>query len=158
MEKSIKNFGKAFTILSSVQFSCSVVADSSQRHGSQHARPPCPPPPHRVYSNSSPWSRNTIQPSHPLSSPSRRAFNLFQHQVLFKWVSFFASGGKSIGVSASTQDWSHLGWKGLISLQYKSLKSLLQHHSTKASVLWCSAFFIDQLLHPYMTTGKTIFD
>ena len=75
----------------------------------------------------------------------------------------FASGGQSIGVSASTsvlpmntQDWSPLGWTGWISLQSKGLKSLLQHHSSKASILQCSAFFTDQLSHPYMTTGKTI--
>ena len=76
---------------------------------------------------------------------------------------FFASGGQSIGVSASTsvlpmntQEWSPLGWTGWISLQSKGLKSLLQHHSSKASILQCSAFFTDQLSHPYMTTGKTI--
>ena len=76
----------------------------------------------------------------------------------------FAWGGQSIGVSASasvlpmnTQDWSPLGWTGWISLQSKGLfKSLLQHHSSKASILQYSAFFIAQLSHPYMTTGKTI--
>ena len=76
---------------------------------------------------------------------------------------FFTSGGQSIGVSASAsvlpvtiRDWFPLGWTGWISLQSKGLLSLLQHHSSKASVLWCSAFFIVQLSHPYMTTGKTI--
>ena len=54
------------------------------------------------------------------------------------------------------QDWFPLGWTGWISLQFKSLKSLLQHHSSKASILWRSAFLIVQLSHPYMTTGKTI--
>ena len=75
----------------------------------------------------------------------------------------FASGGQSIGVSASalvlpisTQDLSPLGWNGWISLQSKGLSSLLQHHSSKASILWCSAFFVVHLSHPYMTTGKTI--
>ena len=74
---------------------------------------------------------------------------------------FFTSGGQSIGVSASTsvlpmntQDWSPLGWTGWISLKSKGLYPL-QHHSSKASILWCSAFFIVQLSHPYMTTGKT---
>ena len=56
----------------------------------------------------------------------------------------------------STQGWSPLGWTGWNSLQSKGLSSLLQHHSSKASILWCSAFFTDQLSHPYMTTGKTI--
>ena len=73
---------------------------------------------------------------------------------------FFASGGKTIGVTASAsvlpmniQDWFPLGWTGWISLQSKSL---LQYHSSKASILWCSAFFMVQLSHSYMTTGKTI--
>ena len=76
---------------------------------------------------------------------------------------FFASSGQSIGVSASasvlpmnTQDLFPLGWAGLISLQSKGLKSLLQHHSSKALTLWCSALFIVQLSHPYTTAEKTI--
>ena len=76
---------------------------------------------------------------------------------------FFAPGGQSIGVSASAsvlpmnfQDWFPLGWTRCISLLSKGLKSLLQHHSSKASITQCSAFFIVQLSHPYMTTGKTI--
>ena len=75
----------------------------------------------------------------------------------------FASGGQSIGILASAsdipmniQDWFPLQWTGLISLQSKGFSSLFQHHSSKASILWCSAFFIVQLSHPYMTTGKTI--
>ena len=75
---------------------------------------------------------------------------------------FFSSGGQSIGVSASTsvlpvntQDRSPLGWLDLLAVQ-GTLKSLLQHHSSKASILWRSAFFIVDLSHPYMTTGKTI--
>ena len=75
----------------------------------------------------------------------------------------FASDGQSIGVSASasvlpmnTQDWSPSGWTGWISLQSKGLLSLLQHHSSKALIPWCSGFFIVQLSHPYMNNGKTI--
>ena len=75
----------------------------------------------------------------------------------------FAWGGQSIGVSASasvlpkkSQGWSPLEWTGWISLQSKGLSSLLQHHSSKVSILQCSDFFIVQLLHPHMTTGKTI--
>ena len=77
---------------------------------------------------------------------------------------FFTSGGQSSGASASAsvppmniQGWSPLGLTGLTSLQsvQGTLKSLLQHHSFKASVLWCSAFVIVQLSHPYITTGKT---
>ena len=77
---------------------------------------------------------------------------------------FFTSGGQNIGVSTSAlvlpmniQDWFPLGWTGWISLQSKGLfKSLLQNHSSKASILMRSAFFIVQLSHPHMTTGKTI--
>ena len=72
---------------------------------------------------------------------------------------FFPSGGQSIRVSASTsvlpvniQDWFPLGWTGLITLQSKGL---LQHHNSKASIFWLSAFFMGQLLHLYMPTGKT---
>ena len=75
----------------------------------------------------------------------------------------FTRGGQSTGVSASasvpptnTQDWTPLGWMGWISLQSKGLKSLLQHRSSKASILQRSPFFTVQLSHPYMTTGKTI--
>ena len=76
---------------------------------------------------------------------------------------FFTSGGQSTGASTSAsvlpmniQDWFPLGLTGWICLQSKWLKSLLQHHSSKASILWCSAFFIVKLSHQYMTIGKTI--
>ena len=77
---------------------------------------------------------------------------------------FFASGGQSKGVSASASvlpmniwDWFPLGFTGLISLQSKELSRVfLQHHSSKSSILHLSAFFMIQLSHPYMTTGKTI--
>ena len=71
----------------SVQFTCSVMSESLQPHGLQHTRPPCPSPTPGVYSNSCPWVGNAIQLSHTLSSPSPPAFNLSQHQSLFKWVS-----------------------------------------------------------------------
>ena len=83
--------------------------------------------------------------------------------IRIKWVSFFASGGLSIGVSASACPSSE--YSGLISFRMDrldllavqgTLKSLLQHHSSKASILWCSAFFTVQLSHPYMIIGKTI--
>ena len=83
----------------------------------------------------------------------------------FQMSQFFTSGGQSIGVSASTsalpmniQDNEYsfrMDWLDLLAVQ-GTLKSFLQHHSSKASVLWCSAFFVVRLLHPYMTTGKTI--
>ena len=102
------------------------------------------------------------QPSHPLSSPSPPTFNLAQHQELFKWVSSSHQVAKywsfSFSISPSNE------YSGLISFGMDRLDLLavqgalksLQHHSSKASVLWCSAFFTVQLSHPYMTTGKTI--
>ena len=80
------------------------------------------------------WVGDAIQPSHPLSSPPPPAFSLFQHQGLFQWVSFFTSGGQSIGVSASNlvfpmniQDWFPSGWTGWISLQSKVLSRVLSN-------------------------------
>ena len=106
---------------------------------------------------------DAIQPSHPLSSPSPPAFNLFQHQGLFQWVSSSDRVAKLLefqlqhqSFSVNIQDWFPLGWTGWISLQSKGLSRVLQHHSSKASILRHSAFFIIQLSHPYMTTGKTI--
>ena len=147
----------------SVQFSCSVVSNSLRPHGLQHTRLPCPSPTPGAYSNSCPsswWHHPTISsPVVPFSSrpqflPASRSFQMSQS---------FASGGQSIGDSASTsvlsmniQDWFPLGLTSWFSLQSKGLKSLPQHHSSKASVLWCSPFFIVQLSHPFMTIGKTM--
>ena len=112
------------------------------------------------------WVSDAIQPSHPLSSPSPPAFNLSQHQGLFQWVSSSHQVAKVSEFSLSISpfnDYSGLiffrmDWFDLLAVQ-GTLKSLLQYHSskaTKASVLSHSAFFIVQLSHPYMTTGKTI--
>ena len=86
---------------------------------------------------------------------------LHQHQSLFQWVNFFAWGGQSIGVSAlasflpeNTEDWSPLGGTGWISLKSKGLSWVFSNTSSEASVLQHSAFFIVQLSHPYITTGK----
>ena len=97
--------------------------------------------------------RDAIQPSHPRLSPSPSVFNLSQHQGLFQGVSFLHQVAK---VLKNIQDWFPLGLTGLISLQSNTLKSLLQHHSSKAVILWHSAFFAIQLSHLYMSTGKTI--
>ena len=109
------------------------------------------------------WVGDAIQPSYPLSSPFPSAFNLYQHQGLFQWVSSSHSGGKTFGVSASAsilpmniQDWFPLDRLFDLHAVQGTLKSLLQHHSSKASVLQCSAFFMVQLWHPYMTIGKII--
>ena len=140
------------------------MSSSLQPHGLQHARPSCPSPTPGVYPNSfslSRWWHPTISSS---VIPFSSRLQSFPASWSFQMSQLFTSGGQSIGVSASTwilpmntHDWSLLGWTGWISLQSKRpLKSLLQHHSSKASILWRSAFFIGQLSHPYMTTGKTI--
>ena len=144
-----------------VQFSHSVVSDSLWPHGLQHARLPCPSPTPEACSNSCPSNRWC----HPIISSSVIPFSscLQSFPGSFPMSQFFSSGGQSIGISASAsvlpvniQDWSPLGWTGWIFLQSKGLKSLLQHHSSKASILQCSAFFMVQLSHPYLTTGKII--
>ena len=106
---------------------------------------------------------DAIQSSNPLLSPSPPTFSLSQHQGLFQWVS---SSHQVVKVFESQlqhqsfQDYSGLisftiGWLDFLAVQ-GTLKSLLQYHSSKASILWHSAFFIVQLSHPYMTIGKTI--
>ena len=109
------------------------------------------------------WVSDAIQPSHPLSSPSPPAFNLCQHQGLFQGISSSHQGPKYCSFSFSTGPPNE--YSGLIFFKVDlfdllavqgTLKSLLQHHSSKASILWHSAFFIAQLSHPYMTTGKTL--
>ena len=150
-----RNFKYCMILISSVQFSCSVVSDSSQPHGLQHARLLCLPPTPRACSNScssSQWCHPTISSSvvpffcHLHSFPESGSFPVSQ---------FFTSGGQNIRASASApvfpmniQDWFPLGWTDLISLQSKglSLKSLLQLHSSKASVLQCSAFLAHLIL------------
>ena len=144
------------------------MSNSSWPHGLQHTRTPCPSPTPWVYSNSCPLSRWC----HPTISSSVVPFSChqsFPESGFFQMSQLFSSGGQSIGVSASasvfpvnTQDWFPLGlisfrmdWLDLLAVQ-GTLNSLLQYHSSKASILWCSAFFLVQLSRPYMTTGKTI--
>ena len=106
---------------------------------------------------------DAIQPSHPLSSCSSPAFNLSQYQDLFQWVSSLHQVAKVLEFQLLHQsfqwifrtDFLSIDWFDLLAVQ-RTLKSLLQHHSPKASILWRSAFFIVQLSHPYMTTRKTI--
>ena len=106
---------------------------------------------------------DAIQPSHPLLSPSPPAFNLSQHQGLFQWVNSLHQVAKVVEFSFSISPSSEYSglisfrmyWLDLLAVQ-GILKSLLQHHSSKASVLQCSAFFVVHLSHPYMTTGRTI--
>ena len=141
-------------IISSVQFSHSIVSDSLRRHELPHSRPPCPSPPPGVHPNPCPlsqWCHPTISSyvlpfsSCPHSFPASGAFQMSQ---LFTW------GAQSIGVSASTsvlpvntQDWSPCSprdsQESSPTPQFKSINSRR------------SAFFIVQLSHPYMTTGKS---
>ena len=110
------------------------------------------------------WVNDAIQPSHPLSSPSSPTFHLSQHQGLFKWVSSWHEVAKVLEFQLQHQSFHRIfrtdflsdGLVGSPCSPRDSIKSLLQHHSTKASILWCSAFFIVQLWHPYVTTGKTM--
>ena len=106
---------------------------------------------------------DAIQPSRSLSSPSPPAFSLSQHQDLSKWVSSSHLVAKVLEFQLQiSPSFEHSGlisfrmdWLDLLAVQ-GTFKSPLQHHSSKASILWCSAFFIVQFSHPYMTTGKTI--
>ena len=104
------------------------------------------------------WVSDAIQPSHPLSSPSSPAFNLSQPQSLLKWVSSSHQMANVLELQLEHRSFQWTLRTCWISLQSKglTLKILLWHHSSKASILWWSAFFIVQLSHPYMTTGKTI--
>ena len=108
------------------------------------------------------WVSDAIQPSHPLLSPSP-AFNISQHQRLFQWVGSLHQMAKHWSFSFSLNTSNE--YSGLISFRIDrlyllavqgTLKSLLQHYSSKASILPFSAFFIVQLSHPYLTTRKTI--
>ena len=109
------------------------------------------------------WVSDAIQPSHPLLPASPFAFSLSQHQYLFQWVSSLHQVAKVLEFQLSinpSNEYSWLisfkiDWHHLLGVQ-GTLNSLLQHCSSKASIFQCSAFFLVQFLHPYMTTGKAI--
>jgi len=148
------------------QFTChSVVYNSLWPHVLQHAKLPCPLPTPRACSNSCPsdqWRHSNISSS-PLLSPSTPAFSISQPQGLFQWVSTLQKVAKVLELQHQHQsfqrifrtDFLRIDWFALLAVQ-GTFKSLLQHHSSKASILWCSALIIVQFSHPYMTTGKTI--
>ena len=149
---------------SSVQFSHSVVSDSLQPHGLQHTRPPCPSPIPGVYLNSYPlswWCHPTISSSVvPFSS-----LQSFPASGSFPKSQFFASGGQSFGDSSSASvlpknihGWFSLGLTGLISLLLMGLSIVFSHTADRKHQFFGahSAFFMVQLWHPYMTTGKNI--
>ena len=149
---------------SSVQFNCSVMSDSLQSRGLQHARPPCPSPTPGVYSNSCPlslWYHPAISSSViPFSSCLQffPASGSFQNKSVLhiRWPKYW-SFGFNISPSSEYSGLTSFSmeWLDLLAAQ-RTLKSLLQHHSSKAPTLQHSAFFIVQLSPPYMTTAKTI--
>ena len=153
-----------FSLKVSVQFSCSVVSDSLWPHEPQYARPPYPSPTPGVYPNPCPlswWCHPTILSFFPLLLPSIvSSIRVFSNESALhirqpKYWSF------SFNISPSNEHPGlisfRMDWLDLLAVQ-ETLKSLLQHHSSKASILQRSAFFIVQLSHPYTTTGKTWLD
>jgi len=142
------------------QMSRLVLSDSLRPHESQHARPPVHHQLPEFTQTHVHWVGDAIQPSHPLSSPSPPAPNPSQHQSLFQWVNSSHEVAKywsfSFSISPSKEHPGlipfRMDWLDLLAVQ-GTLKSLLQHHSLKASILRRSAFFTVQLSHPYMTTG-----
>ena len=144
-------------------FSHPVMSNCLQPCGLQHARPPCPSLSPKFAQVHVLCTGDTIQPSHPLTPSSPSAFNLSsikdfssESPVYIRWSKYWSF---SFSISPSNE------YSGLISLKIDlfdllvfqdTLRSLLQHHSLKASILWCSTFFTVQLSQPYTTTGKTI--
>ena len=138
------------------------MSDFLEPHGLQHARPPCPSPTPGVYSF---MSIELVMPSNhllcrplplpPSNLPSIRVFSN-ESALLIRWLKYW---GFSFSISLSNEYSGliscRMDWLDLLAIQ-GTLKSLLQHHSSKASILQHSAVFIVQLSHPYLTIGKTI--
>ena len=156
----MKHPGKKLVRVCSVQFSGSVVSNSLRPHELQHTKPPCPSPTPRVHPNPCPlcqWWHPTISssvvPFFSCPCPSIRVFSN-ESALRIRWPKHWRF---SFSISPSNE---HPGltsfrmeWLDILAVQ-GTLKSLLQHHSSKASILQHSAFFIVQLLHSYMTTEK----
>ena len=145
------------------QFSCLVVSDSLQPYELQHARLPCPS---KSWSLLKLMSIKSVMPSKhfilwcpllllPSIFPGMRIFSN-ESIIHIRWPKYWSF---SFNISPSNERSGlisfKMDWLDLLAVQ-GTLKSLLQHHSSKASIIWRSAFFIVQLSHPYMTTGKTI--
>ena len=141
-----------------------MVSDSLRPHGLRQASPPCPPPTPRAYLNSSPsgqWCHPTVSSSvvpfssHLQSFPSIKIFSS-ESVLCIRWPKYWSF---SFNINPSNEYSGLISfrivWLALLAVQ-GTLKSLLQHHSSKASILQRSAFFMVQLTHPCMTTGKTI--
>ena len=144
----------------SVQFSCSVMSDSLRTHGLQHTRPPCTSPTPGLHPDSSPLSHQCIPTISSSVGPFSSCLQSFPASVFsnesalrIRWPKYWSFSFK---ISPSNEHPGlisfRMDWLDLLAVQ-GTLKILLQHHSSKASILWWSAFFI---VHPYMTPGKTI--
>ena len=137
------------------------MSDSLWSRGLQHTRIPCLSLSPGVTQTHVPWVSDTIQPSHPLLPPSPPALNLYQHQssnesaLHIRWPKYWSF---SFSISPSNQYSGlisfRIDWLDLLEVQL-TLKSLLQHHNSKVSILLRSAFVV-QLEHPYIITWKTI--
>ena len=143
----------------SVQFSSSVMSDSLWPHEPQHARPPCPSPTPGVHPNPCPlsqWCHPTF--CHTLLLPTSifSRIRVFSNEsaLCIRWPKYWSV---SFNISLSNEHPGvisfRMDWLDLLAVQ-GTLKNLFQHHSSKASILWHSAFFIVQLSHPYMTLKK----
>ena len=146
--------------VSSVQVSRSVVSDSSRPRESQHARPPCPSPTPGVHSDSCPssqWCHLILCRPLLLLPPIPPSIRVFSKEstLLMRWPKYWSFSFSIIPSKEILGLIFRMDWLDLLAVQ-GTLKSLLQHHSLKASILRRSAFFTVQLSHPYMTTGKTI--
>ena len=160
----MENFEHFFASVCSVKFSCSVMSDFSQPHEPQHTRPPCPSTnsrslPKLMYIESVMPSNHLIF-CHPLFLPpsifpSIRVFSN-ESALRIRWPKDWSF---RFDISPSSEHPGlisfRMDWLELLAVQ-RIFKSLLQHHSSKASIRWCSAFFIVQMSHSYTTTGKTI--
>ena len=136
---------------------------SLRPHGLQHTRAPCPSPTPGAYSNSCHPVGDAIQPSHPLLFPSPPStvipsIRVFSNESVLhiRWPKYWSF---SFSISTSNEYSGlfsfRMDWLDLLAVQ-GTIKSLLQHHSSKASSLWFSSFYVVQLSYPNMTTGKTI--
>ena len=159
----LKNFIVSILTFDILQFSRSVMSNSLWPYEPQQARPPCPSPTLRVYPNSCPssqWYHPTISSSvTPFSSclqyfPTPGSFSN-ESALRIRWPKYWSF---SFSISPSNEHTGlisfRMDWLDVLVVQ-GTLKSLLQYHSSKATNFWRSAFFIVQLSHPYMTTGKT---
>ena len=147
-----------------IQFSCSVMSDSATPWTGAHQA--CLSITNSLNSLKLLFIESVMSSNHlilcrPLLLPSLifSSIRIFSSESVLRirWTKYWSSSF-SISPSVNIQGWSPLGWTGWISLQSKGFSSLLQYHSSKASIFWCSAFFTVQLSHPYMTMEKPSLD